>query len=131
MIKITRGLDLPIAGAPSQQIEDARRVRTVALLGRDYVGMKPTMLVKEGDRVKLGQPLFEDKKTPGVVFTAPGTGTVREINRGERRVFLSLVIELDDTDDDQLTFTSHDAAGLSSLTREQVVGNLVNSGLWT
>lgn len=131
MIKITRGLDLPIAGAPSQQIEDARRVRTVALLGRDYVGMKPTMLVKEGDRVKLGQPLFEDKKTPGVIFTAPGTGTVREINRGERRIFLSLVIELDDSDDDQLTFASHDAAGLSSLTREQVVANLVNSGLWT
>lgn len=131
MIKITRGLDLPISGAPSQQIEDTRRVRTVALLGRDYVGMKPTMAVKEGDRVKLGQPLFEDKKTPGVIFTSPGTGTVREINRGERRMFLSLVIELDENDDDQVTFATHDAAALATLPRESIVGNLVNSGLWT
>ncbi len=60
MIKITRGLDIPIDGAPDQQIENGRRVGTVALLGRDYVGMKPTMAVTEGERVKLGQPLFED-----------------------------------------------------------------------
>ena len=62
MIKITRGLDLPIAGAPEQSIENARPVRSVAILGHDYVGMKPTMAVKEGDSVKLGQALFEDKK---------------------------------------------------------------------
>jgi len=131
MIKITRGLDLPISGSPSQQVEEARRVRTVALLGRDYVGMKPTMSVQEGDRVKLGQPLFEDKKTPGVIFTSPGTGTVRQINRGERRVFLSLVIELDESDDDQVTFVAHDAAALAALTRESAVETLVTSGLWT
>src|SRR5690606_27223170 len=119
------------SGSPSQQVEDARRVRSVALLGQDYVGMKPTMAVKEGDRVKLGQPLFEDKKTPGVIFTSPGSGMVREINRGERRMFLSLVIDLDETDDDQVTFASYDATGLASLTREAVVENLVNSGLWT
>src|SRR5690606_26514433 len=114
MIKITRGLDLPIAGAPVQQVENARRARTVALLGRDYVGMKPTMMVKEGDRVKLGQPLFEDKKNPGVIFTSPGTGTVRQINRGERRVFLSLVIDLDENEDDQVTFPAYDAGALAT-----------------
>ena len=72
MIKITRGLDIPLLGSPDQQLTDARRVRSVALLGSDYVGMKPTMSVREGERVKLGQPLFEDKKTPGVIYTAPG-----------------------------------------------------------
>src|SRR5690606_34215741 len=131
MIKITRGLDLPISGSPSQQVEEGRRVRTVALLGRDYVGMKPTMAVQEGDRVKLGQPLFEDKKTPGVIFTSPGTGTVREINRGERRVFLSLVIDLDENEDDQVAFPAYDAGALATLTRDNLVENLVNSGLWT
>jgi len=131
MIKITRGLDIPLLGAPEQQITDARRVRSVALLGHDYVGMKPTMAVGEGDRVKLGQPLFEDKKTPGVIYTAPGSGVVREINRGDRRVFLSLVIELDDADSEEVQFAHYDAAHFSSLDRSKVVENLVASGLWT
>ena len=131
MIKITRGLDIPLLGAPEQQITDARQVRSVALLGHDYVGMKPTMAVREGDRVKLGQPLFEDKKTPGVIYTSPGSGVVRAINRGDRRVFLSLVIDLDESDADQAQFKRYDAAALSSLEREKVVENLVNSGLWT
>jgi Na+-transporting NADH:ubiquinone oxidoreductase subunit A len=130
MIKITRGLDLPIAGAPEQFIENARAVRSVAILGHDYVGMKPTMAVKEGDRVKLGQLLFEDKKTPGVIHTAPGAGVVREINRGDRRVFLSLVIDLDDTEE-QLEFASYAPEALATLAREKVVANLVESGQWT
>jgi Na+-transporting NADH:ubiquinone oxidoreductase subunit A len=131
MIKIKRGLNLSIVGAPEQQVYDARSVRSVAILGRDYPGMKPTMAVREGDRVKLGQPLFTDKKTPGVTYTSPGTGIVKEINRGERRVFLSLVIELEGNEDDQLSFACYEAAQLSELSREQVVENLVNSGLWT
>ena len=72
MIKIKRGLDLPITGSPQQHIEAARPVRSVALLGCDYHGMKPSMAVQVGDRVKLGQPLFSDKNNPGVHFTAPG-----------------------------------------------------------
>lgn len=62
MIKITKGLDLPIAGMPLQQISPAPAVKRVALLGEEYVGMRPAMAVKEGDRVKKGQILFEDKK---------------------------------------------------------------------
>ena len=130
MIKITRGLDLPILGAPEQSIDSARRVRSVALLGNDYVGMKPTMAVKVGDKVKLGQALFEDKKTPGVIYTAPGAGTVREINRGDRRVFLSLVIDLDD-DEEAVAFKHYTPDQLAQLPREAVVANLVESGQWT
>ena len=55
MIKIRRGLDLPLSGAPQQSIDDAAAVNQVAVIGADYVGMKPTMLVRVGDRVKLGQ----------------------------------------------------------------------------
>ncbi|MFP3427154.1 NADH:ubiquinone reductase (Na(+)-transporting) subunit A, partial [Pseudoalteromonas sp. SIMBA_162] len=95
MIEVKRGLDLPIAGAPEQRIEDAQPVRRVAILGVDYVGMKPTMEVREGDKVKQGQLLFTDKKTPGVRYTAPAAGTVVEINRGEKRKLLSVVIEID------------------------------------
>lgn len=131
MIRIKRGLDLPISGAPEQAIHDARPVRTVAVLGQDYMGMKPTMEVKEGDKVKLGQTVFTDKKTPGVVYTAPGSGTVKAINRGERRVFLSLVIELDDADAETVSFASYPDADIASLARDKVVENLVQSGLWT
>ena len=131
MIKITRGLDIPIDGAPAQQIESGQRVDTVAVLGRDYVGMKPTMAVREGDRVKLGQPLFEDKKTPGVIFTSPGTGVVKQINRGEKRFFQSIVIALDDSDTDQISFARYQPSELDSLDRAKIVENLLNSGLWT
>ncbi|MCA8999283.1 MAG: Na(+)-translocating NADH-quinone reductase subunit A [Planctomycetaceae bacterium] len=128
-IRIRRGLDLPIAGVPDQAIEAARRVSRVALVGPDYVGMKPTMLVQEGDRVKLGQPLFEDKKTEGVRYTAPACGVVREINRGEKRVFESIVVELEG--DDQETFPTFGIAELSGRNRQVVQDQLLKSGLWT
>lgn len=127
MIEIKPGLDLPIKGSPRQEIGEAASVTRVALLGSDYPGMKPTMLVKEGDVVKLGQPLFADKKNEGVQFTSPGSGTVVEINRGERRVFQSIVIELDDTIAG-VSFKAHN--DLASLSRTTVVEELVKSGLW-
>jgi Na+-transporting NADH:ubiquinone oxidoreductase subunit A len=104
MIKTSKGLDIPIVGNPVQQISTGKSVKTVAVLGADFIGMKPSMLVQVGDKVSKGQPLFEDKKTPGVIFTAPASGVVREINRGEKRVFQSLVIEI--TGQDKHNFKS-------------------------
>ncbi len=127
--KIKKGLNLPITGVPEQVIEDAPAVSSVALIGSDYIGMKPTMMVAEGDRVKLGQALFTDKKTAGVNYTAPGSGVVKAINRGAKRVLQSVVIELDGEDEE--AFASHDQSQLGSLTRDQVKDNLLNSGLWT
>jgi Na+-transporting NADH:ubiquinone oxidoreductase subunit A len=94
------GLDLPITGTPKQTIEEGNPVSSVAILGMDYVGMKPKMMVAEGDKVKLGQALFEDKKNPGVIFTAPGAGTVTAIHRGEKRVLQSVVIALEGGDEE-------------------------------
>ncbi len=74
MTTIKKGLDLPILGAPEQHIDVAKAVSQVALLGDDYIGMKPTMLVSVGDRVRVGQPLFTDKKTEGVTYTSPASG---------------------------------------------------------
>lgn len=129
MITIKKGLDLPIKGSPKQEISEEKQVKTVALLGPDYNGMKPTMLVSVGDTVKLGQKLFLDKKNPGVVFTSPGAGKVIEINRGERRVFLSLVIEL--AGDEEETFQSWARPELDKIDREKVQEILVESGAWT
>ncbi|QEG22130.1 Na(+)-translocating NADH-quinone reductase subunit A [Mariniblastus fucicola] len=124
---IKKGLDVPISGRPEQDISDAPAVATVALLGDDYVGMRPKLLVAEGDKVKIGTPVFEDKKTPGVIFTSPAAGTVKEINRGAKRRFLSLVIDVDG--DAAESFDSFNDLG--NLSRDQVQELLVKSGLWT
>ena len=129
MVNIKKGLDLPISGKPEQKITDTKVVSKVALVGFDYVGMKPTMFVQVGDEVKKGQLLFEDKKTTGVKYTSPANGKVVEINRGEKRVFQSIVIEI--TGDDAVQFEKFDASALSNLNRDQVVNNLVDSGMWT
>ena len=132
MIKIKRGLDVPIDGAPEASISDAAPARSVAIVGYDYIGMKPTVAVAVGDKVAKGQVLFEDKKTPGVKFTAPASGTVAAINRGAKRVFESLVIDIDGAADaDEITFESYSADKLPTLERQHVVDNLVNSGMWT
>lgn len=130
MITIRRGLDLPIVGAPRQEVERGASVRSVALLGGDYPGMKPTMLVQEGDRVRRGQALFEDRKTGGVRYTAPAAGRVRAIHRGHRRLLLSVVIDIAGDDGDE-QFTAHNAATLARLDRERVREQLIESGEWT
>ncbi len=126
MIKISRGLDLPISGAPVQVISDGAKARSVAVVGFDYVGMKPTMSVQVGDRVKTGQLLFTDKKTEGVKYTSPATGTVSAINRGDKRVFQSVVIDVEEDE-----FETFETGDINSLSRQQVVDTLVNSGQWT
>ena len=126
---IKKGLDLPIAGRPEQKITDGNSVKSVALLGSDYVGLKPKMMVAEGDKVKLGQVLFSDKKNLGVNFTSPGAGIISAIHRGDKRALLSVVIEL--KGNQQESFNSYSEAELANLTIDQVKENLLASGLWT
>lgn len=129
MIKIKKGLDLPIAGVPVQQISQGPRATRVALLGEEYIGMRPSMLVREGEHVEKGQALFEDKKNPGVFFTSPASGAISAIHRGERRVLQSVVIAV--AGDKAREFPRHDAAALANLSRQAVQRQLLDSGLWT
>jgi len=129
MIQIRRGLDLPITGSPRQSIEEGPTVRSVAVIGYDYHGMKPTMAVQVGDKVKEGSLLFTDKKTQGVRYTSPACGTVAAVNRGYQRALQSVVIDVEG--DDAEEFTRYDVTQLSSIARNDVVDNLLNSGLWT
>ncbi|MEE2781332.1 MAG: Na(+)-translocating NADH-quinone reductase subunit A [Planctomycetota bacterium] len=129
--QIRRGLRLPISGSPRQELSSIRPPRHVALLGDDYVGMKPTMFVQVGERVRIGQRLFEDKNNKGVCFTSPATGTVKEINRGAKRKFEAIVIEVDQESQDQETFQSFKQDNLQAINSEQVRDQLVGSGLWT
>ena len=128
-IKVKKGLDLPITGAPEQTVEEGAAVTHVAVIGSDYNGMRPTMAVKEGDDVALGQLLFEDKKTPGVRYTSPGSGKVAAVNRGAKRALQSVVIEL--SGDAEERFEQFSDIASDQLSREQVRDKLVASGLWT
>lgn len=128
MITIKKGLDLPIAGAPSQTISQ-HTPKTVAVIGYDYAGMRPTMLVSEGDVVKKGQPIFADKKRDGIHHVAPASGVVRAILRGERRVFESLVIDVQGSD--EVDFTRHNREQLTKLDASTVEAQLIESGEWT
>ena len=129
MFRIRKGLDLPISGVPEQHVTTGASIHHVAIVGDDYVGMRPAMLVQEGDRVIKGQALFEDKKNPGVMFTAPASGTVVAIHRGERRVLQSVVIQIEG--DEKREFARFDAADLATLSRDAVQTQLLESGLWT
>ena len=82
MVKINKGMDIPLSGSPEQIIYNGKPIQSIAIIGDDYIGMKPTMAVKVGDKVKAGQILFSDKKTEGVHFTSPVSGLVEAINRG-------------------------------------------------
>ncbi len=128
MIHIKKGLDLPITGLPTQKIENGPQITKVGVTGADFVGMKPSMLVKVGEQVKIGQPLFTCKKVSGVNYTSPANGVIREINRGEKRVFESLVIEV--TGNEQVSFENYSSKDVSSFNRDEIVSLLNEAGLW-
>ena len=122
-IKINKGLNVPVAGKPELTIYDANPARTAGLVGWDTPGLKPKMAVTEGDRVKLGQTLYVDKRNPDVKYTSPGSGTIVAVNRGARRVLNSVVVELDG--DEAVTFST------SSESESDIRKTLCESGLWT
>jgi Na+-transporting NADH:ubiquinone oxidoreductase subunit A len=136
--RIGKGLDLPLAGEPKQEVEAAVSVSRVAVIASDFHGMKPRMEIMEGEMVRRGDVLFEDRKHPGIFHTAPGAGTVIGVNRGARRAFQSVVIELNEreqagnpSDEDFKPFESFTGKSAEDSSAEEVRALLIESGLWT
>ena len=129
MHHIKKGLDIPVSGVPQGTDFTPVAVRTVALSGEDYIDMRPTMLVEKGDAVKIGTPLFEDKKNPGVIFTSPGGGTVQAVRRGAKRALQAVVIALD-ASESKVDFGACSVAEIATLSTQQVREKLQKSGLW-
>lgn len=128
IVRSSKGLDLPLAGAPTMTVEAARPVATVAVLGADYPGLKPAPIPAVGDRVAPGQPLIEDKVHESVRVVAPAGGTVTAIHRGARRALVSVVIAVDDT----IAPSPLPAPrAIGSLDAAAVRALLLASGLWT
>ena len=126
--RLRLGLDLPINGTPQQTVHEAAAPKSVAVVGSDYIGLKPRMLVAEGDKVVRGMPLFSHKEAPNVMFVSPCKGRVRGIMRGARRVLQSVIIDVDDSDDEGVNFGGTGSEGFQ---RDDVKKILFASGLWT
>lgn len=127
--KIKKGLDIPLRGRPDERIDSAIEVSSVAILGEDYVGLKPTMLVREGDTVKRGTPLFEDKKNPGVVVVSPAAGTIASINRGAKRALISVVVDIQG--DDAVVIDAAKNADLNSISLDSIREAMQQGGVWS
>lgn len=126
-----RGLALPIAGEPAPTI-DVKTTSRVGLVAADAIGLRPTLYVAVGDDVRQGQLLFDDKKMPGVRFTAPAAGRVTAINRGDRRAFESLVIDTAAAGDaPPVDFEVFDGRDVGAVDRDYARALLLESGLWT
>jgi len=131
MMRIETGLDVPISGRPIQSIDSVSPTITkVALLGRDFHGLRPSMHVKVGDKVKIGQTLFTDKKNPGVNFTSPGAGTISAINRGAKRVLQSIIVDLDENEE-SINSPKYAPEQLDELEADEIRRNMQESGAWT
>lgn len=133
--KSRKGLDLPISGAPTQTISAGAVVSRVAIIADDFPGMKPRFLVKEGETVVRGQAIFEDRKLAGVFHSAPGSGVVSAIHRGERRALQSVVIDLSEGElsgqPEERAFDAHVPSPPSDWSADQVRALLLESGAWT
>ena len=124
---LKKGLTLPVEGAPVQDVTEGPEVSTVAVLGADYIGLKPRLAVEEGDTVACGAPIFAHKDTPDVMVTSPVAGRVRAVNRDARRALVSVEIQVDKDAAAPVDFSS---VGDVSTT-EGLAERLCAAGLWT
>lgn len=127
-VTIRQGLDVPVPGRPEPLVREGGAVRRLALLGSDCAGARPALRVAAGERVRLGQELFVDRRRPRIRFTAPGAGVVEAVNLGPRRRLESVVIALDDSGAEEQFEVAGAPAGPG---RDALVELLLRSGLWT
>jgi len=133
-VSVKRTLKINIAGGPVPDIEKGPAVSAVAVLPDRFPFIKPRLLVKKGDRVKIGSPLFADKDDKNLKFLSPGAGTVKDIQYGHRRTITRIVIETDKTEtgksEEAVPFEPIDEKRLSEMDRDRLIGVLMDQGLW-
>ena len=125
-IKIRKGANIKLKGAAEKLYTNPANVTEIVLKPSDFPTLNPKLLAKVGDKVKAGTPLFFDKENDKIMFTSPISGEVTEINRAENRRIVEIKVKADG----QNTFESFKQADPSSLTKEEVLENLLKSGVW-
>ena len=123
--RIYKGLDIRIAGKPEPTLRDAPEPQQVAVLTGDFLGIKPKLLVREGDRVRTGDPVFLDKNDRSTCFLSPATGRVSQVLLGKRRALRRVEITLEGEEE----FADLPPADLHG-DRAAIVGAIKQAGLW-
>ena len=126
VFKIRRGLNIPLKGAAEKVFTRAELAEFYAVKPTDFPGLTPKLSVSEGDRVKVGSPLFFDKFRPEVVFTSPVSGEIHLIKRGERRRILEVIIKTDSSQD----FEEFGRGNPTEMPHNEIVDKLLKAGLW-
>lgn len=126
VIKIRKGLDINLKGKAEKVIIKVDPSGNYAVKPTDFPGLTPKLSVEAGANVKAGSTLFTDKVNPDIKFTSPVSGTVLEVTRGERRKILEIVVE----SDGKLESEQFKHADPKSLDRNEIIENLLASGLW-
>ncbi len=126
VIKIKKGLDIRLKGKAEKQLVELDMSASYAVKPTDFEGLTPKLLVKAGHEVKAGTPLFFDKYRPEILFTSPVSGKVLEVNRGERRKILEIIVEPDGKQE----YESFKKANPNDLQAEEIKENILKSGLW-
>jgi len=125
-IDLKRGLDIPVSGAADLVVTKRVVADRIAVRPSDYKGLLPRLLVKEGDNVLAGSPVMADKKNPEILITAPVSGTICEILRGEKRKLLAVVIK----PSQKREYVDFGAKSADALSADEVMETLLKSGLW-
>jgi Na+-transporting NADH:ubiquinone oxidoreductase subunit A len=131
MIKHTlkKGYDIKLAGKAENVVADAEKPKLFASQPPDFIGLKPRLEVEEGSEVKIGSPLYYDKLRPDIKFVSPASGKIVQINRGERRAILEVVVKSDDKDT-TIDFGKYTIEDIDTLNPEDIKKQLLRSGLW-
>lgn len=129
-IRLKKGFDINLAGKAAPKISTPEQPETFAIKPTDFHGIyMPKVVVNEGDTVKAGTVLFHDKKHEEVVFTAPVSGEIVEVKRGEKRKLLEVRILADKTVE-YVQFDKYSVSDITGLTREKAQEQMLNSGVW-
>ena len=126
IITLRKGLDIRLQGEAQQTVASAPAAAEYAVSPLDFEGVTPKLLVKVGDEVKAGTPLFFNKYDERVLFTSPVSGTVSAVNRGEKRKVLNVTVKADA----EQRYEQFAVPDLAKASREQVTELLLRSGLW-
>ena len=126
VIKLKKGLDIKLNGEAEKVVKPAEKCSLYGLKPTDFRALTPKLAVKAGDEVKAGDVLFTDKTNPDVRFTAPVSGTIEAVNRGERRKLLEVVIKAGN----EIQYNDFGSADVNKASREEIIAKLLESGVW-
>lgn len=125
-VKLRKGLDIRLLGGANKTRSELLLPKTVSIKPTDFHGMIPKMLVKEGDLVKAGSPIFHDKYNEGVKCVTPVSGTVKAVVRGEKRKILEILIAADA----EISYETVSPVDPNTLSSEEVKNRMMAAGLW-